>query len=263
MTVDLDRARACAEAAVRAAADVLAPRLGRPGAIRQKPTGPVTESDLLAEGALVEVIRAHFPDHAILSEELGAVGTGAARWIADPLDGTTNFARGVPWYDVSLAFELDGRVEVGVVHAPALGSLFAAVRRRGAWLDGQPIRVSGQGSLPGSVVDVGLSREDWTDPGRLARVRRLAASGAEVRSLNACGLDLAFVAAGWLEAYWDEHVEIWDTAAGALLVAEAGGRLSERPRPGGRPGVTAVLASNGLVHAALGGLLGFAPGGAA
>jgi myo-inositol-1(or 4)-monophosphatase len=263
VTFDLDRVLRCAEEAVRAAAAVLAPRLGQPGTVRQKPAGPVTESDLLAETALVSVIRAHFPDHAILSEEMGAVGVGPARWVADPLDGTVNFARGVPWYDVSLAFEVGGRVEVGVVHAPGLGQLFSAVRGQGAWLDGRRIRVSGRAELAGGLVDVGLSREDWSDPARQARVGRLAAAGAEVRSLNACGLDLAFVAAGRLEAYWDEHVEIWDTAAGALLVAEAGGRVSEHPRPGGRAGVTAILASNGFVHGSLGELLGFGPGGTA
>jgi myo-inositol-1(or 4)-monophosphatase len=224
-----------------------------------KPTGPVTDADLRAEAALVAVVRGRFPDHALLSEEAGSLGEGPARWIADPLDGTANFLRGVPWYDVSLAFELDGRVEVGVVRAPALGLSFSAVRGRGAWLDGRPMRASERGTLAGSVVDLGFGRADWADPDRLARVARLAADGAEVRSHNACGIDLAFVAAGWLEAYWDELVEVWDTAAGALLVTEAGGRVTERARADVRPGVTAILASNAPLHAELARRLGFCP----
>jgi myo-inositol-1(or 4)-monophosphatase len=256
--VDLQAVLRCAEEAVRAAGAELAPRLGRPGAVRMKPTGPVTEADLRAEAALVEVIRGRFPGHALLSEEAGAIGAGPARWIADPLDGTANFSRGVPWYDVSLAFELEGRVEVGVVHAPALGLVFSAVRGQGAWLDGRPLRPSDRPALAGSVVDVGFGRADWTDPDRLARIARLAADGADVRSLNACGIDLAFVAAGRLEAYWDELVEIWDTAAGALLVTEAGGRVVARPRPDARPGASAVLASSAALHGRLAELLGFA-----
>jgi len=257
VTVDLDAVLRCAGEAVRAAGAELAPRLGRPGTVRMKPTGPVTDADLRAEAALVEVIRGHFPGHALLSEEAGAMGESSARWIADPLDGTANFARGVPWYDVSLAFELEGRVEVGVVHAPSLGQVFSAVRGLGAWLDGRPIRASDRPTLAGSLVDVGFSRVDWADPDRLARVARLAEDGAEVRCLNACGLDLAFVAAGWLEAYWDELVEIWDTAAGALLVAESGGRVVARPRSDARPGATAILASNAPLHGGLAALLGF------
>ena len=261
MKVDLDAVLRCASEAVRAAGAVLAPRLGRPGTIRTKPTGPVSEMDIRAEAAIVGVIRRAFPGHAILSEEMGAVGTALARWIADPLDGTSNFARGIPWYDVSLAFELEGRVEVGVVYAPALDLLFSAVRGHGTRLNDRSIQVSDLRTVAGSMVDVGFTREHWADPSEVAKASRLAAAGAEVRSLNACGLDLGFVAAGWLEGYWDPRVAPWDHAAGALLVAEAGGRFVNSPKPDAADAAAAILASNGHVHDALSRILEFPHGG--
>jgi len=251
MGIDLNAALQCACDAARAAGEVIASRLGDPGTVRGKPNGPVTDCDVQAEAAALAVIRRAFPDHAILSEETGSVGTGPFRWIIDPLDGTINFIRGIPWYDVSVAFEAEGRVEAGAVYAPALDLLFAGTRGGGASLNGRPMRVSDIATLPGSMVDVGFVREVWADSRMLAGASRLAAAGVEIRSLNACALDLAFVACGRLEAYWDVYTSLWDVAAGILLIEEAGGRVTLRASGAALGSGPVVLGSNGRIHGAL------------
>jgi myo-inositol-1(or 4)-monophosphatase len=251
MIPDADAVLECAKEAARAAGELLAPQLGRPGGLKMKAAGPVTDADLQAEQAIVRIIRRQFPDHAILSEEMGSEGTGPARWIIDPLDGTSNFIRGIPWYDVSVAFEMDGEVEAGAVFAPSLDLLFTATRGHGAYLQGHPIQVSSVQSLSASLIDLGLMRDEWKNPSVVARVTRLAAAGADIRNLNAAGLDLAFIAAGWLEGFWDLNVSLWDVAAGALLIAEAGGCVLLRSAARGPNGRMTVLASNAGIHAEL------------
>lgn len=190
----------------------------------------MTDCDFRAEEATLDVIQRAFPDHGILSEERGAVSSvsGFPRWVVDPLDGTSNFIRGVPWYAISVAFETRTGTEVGVVYAPALGLLFSAIKGRGARLNGRAVHASATRTLRGSLIDGGLPREGWADSTVLSGFSRLSAAGADLRSLNACALDLAFVACGRLEAYWDEFVSPWDMAAGGLLVREAGGRINDR-----------------------------------
>lgn len=256
MGIDLNAVLQCASDAARAAGQVIAPRLGNPATIRGKAHGPVTDCDVQAEAAAISVIRGAFPDHAILSEEAGQVGTSPYRWIIDPLDGTVNFIRGIPWYDVSVAFEAEGSVEAGAVYAPALDMLFAGRRGKGASLNGRPMRVSDMAVLAGSMVDVGFGREDWSDSSMLAGASRLAASGAEIRSLNACALDLAFVASGQLEGYWDAHTSLWDVSAGILLIEEAGGRVTVRERGDALGSGLMVLGSNRHLHDALCQVLG-------
>jgi len=247
MSIDLDAVLRCACEAARTAGEVVAPRLGRPGIIKDKASGPVTDCDIQAEDSALAVIHRAFPGHGILSEEKGSAGSGPVRWVIDPLDGTINFIRGIPWYAVSVAFEVGGRVEVGVVYAPSLAFLFTAVRGQGAHLNGRAIQVSNVRTLAGSLVDIGFRQEDWTDSGKVACISRLAATGAVIRSLNACALDLAFVAAGWLEGYWDVHTAPWDVAAGALLVAEAGGRVAMRAKATAKDSAAVLLASNAHV----------------
>ena len=255
MTIDLDAVLKCAGDAARAAGDILKPQLGRVGGLRMKPTGPVTDADLQAEREIVATIRDAFPDHAILSEEMGSSGAGSARWVIDPLDGTANFIHCIPWYDVSVAFEIDGRIDAGVVFAPSLDLLFTAARGRGASLNGIPLQTSDKRSLSGGLIDFGFALVDWKDPAVLGHVTRLAQMGTEIRSLNACGLDLAFIAAGWLEGYWDLHVSLWDMAAGGLLVTEAGGRVLSRQTAGHEQNLT-ILASNAHLFDILCELLG-------
>jgi myo-inositol-1(or 4)-monophosphatase len=248
---DLGAVLRCARDAALAAGRLLAARLGHPGRVTIKPAGPVTESDTRAERIILSVIRRTFPDHAVLAEEAGPVGAGQCRWIIDPLDGTTNFMRGIPWYDVSIAFEYQGRVEVGVVYAPSLDLLFAGARGQGARLNGRRIRPSARRRLAGSLMDAGLSRGDWADDHLLTRLARVAEGGAQLRSLNACGLDLAYVAVGWLDAYWDAHASPWDIAAGALLVREAGGRVTTWSHSENPDGPATVLASVAGLHTRL------------
>lgn len=248
VTVDLDAVLRCACEAAQAAGRVLAPRLGRVGRVKEKTSGPVTDCDIEAEEAALAVIRRTFPGHASLSEEEGSRGGGPFRWIVDPLDGTTNFVHGVPWYDVSIAFESQGIVDVGVVSAPTLGLLFTGVRGRGAHLNGHRIQVSQARILAGSFIDVGFRRDDWVDPTTMSRLSHLARAGTDIRSLNACALDLAFVAAGWLDGYWDMYTSVWDVAAGTLLVAEAGGRVTLQPHPDAKNGGSVIVASNPHIH---------------
>lgn len=238
----------CAARAALAAGEILRPRLGKAGGIREKSSGgPVTDCDLRAEEATLTVIERAFPNHAILSEERGVVRAGFPRWVVDPLDGTSNFIRGVPWYAVSVAFETESGTEVGVVYAPALGLLFSAIKGRGARLNGRTVRASNTRTLRGSLIDVGLPREGWADSTILSGFSRLSAAGADLRSLNACALDLAFVACGRLEAYWDEFVSPWDMAAGRLLVREAKGRITTEPASTKHEGHR-LLASNAALH---------------
>jgi myo-inositol-1(or 4)-monophosphatase len=238
----------CAARAALAAGEILGPRLGKAGRTREKSSGgPVTDCDLRAEEATLDVIQRAFPSHAILSEERGVVRSGFPRWVVDPLDGTSNFIRGVPWYAISVAFETGAGTEVGVVYAPALGLLFSAIKGRGAHLNGRAVHASNKRTLRGSLMDVGLPREGWANSTVLGGFSRLSAAGADLRSLNACALDLAFVACGRLEAYWDEFVSPWDMAAGGLLVREAEGLItteSARTKYEGQR----LLASNAPLH---------------
>jgi myo-inositol-1(or 4)-monophosphatase len=208
-----------------------------------------TEVDTAAETVILDLIRARFPDHAILSEEAGGQGIGDGyTWVVDPLDGTTNYARRFPIFSVSIGL-LQGREPlIGVIHDPLRDQMFVAERGSGAELDGAPIRVSRVARLDHAVVSLDWGHSD-EDRGRtLGALNRVAPRCGTVRALGSAALALAFVAAGWLEAYFNHMMKPWDAAAGMLLVAEAGGRcttLEGTPYRVDRPG---CLASNGLVH---------------
>lgn len=190
---------------------------------------PVTEADLAAERLIVERLRAQFPDDAIFAEEeTRDSDLGGRVWYVDPLDGTVNFSQSLPFYAVSLAL-YDGAVPlVGVVHAPKLGETFTAARGLGAKLDGEPLRVSEKSTLIESVLATGFAygRETLADD----NVGHFADFVLRVRGMRRAGsaaLDLAYVAAGRLDGYWEPHLNPFDVAAGALLVQEAGGVLSD------------------------------------
>ena len=208
----------------------------------------VTEYDRLAEAAIVDLLRARFPDHAILAEEGGArPGDERFRWVVDPLDGTVNFAHGLPLFAVSVALEVGGETALGVVLAPMLGWEFVATRDGGATLNGQPIHPSRLALLSRALLATGFPYDRRTSPVNnfdhfLAFQRR--AGG--VRRLGAASLDLCFVACGWLDGYWELKLSPWDVAAGELMVREAGGRTSDFL--GGLPRPDSIVASNGLIH---------------
>jgi myo-inositol-1(or 4)-monophosphatase len=190
----------------------------------------VTQVDRAAEAAVVDVIRQAHPDHAILAEESGSsAGTKTEhRWIIDPLDGTTNFIHGFPQYCVSIAVERRGVVEHGVVYDPGKNALFTASRGSGAFLDDRRIRVTRCASLKEALVGTGFP---FKELGRLdlycRQLKGMMAGCSGVRRAGAAALDLAYVAAGRLDAFWEMGLAPWDMAAGALMIQEAGGLVGD------------------------------------
>lgn len=211
----------------------------------------VTETDLASEALIRKRLAARFPGHAVLAEEGGATGAGdaPARWIVDPLDGTTNFAHGHPFFSVAIALEAGGALQVGVVHAPALGLTWSGRRGGGASRSGAPARVSRTGALASALVASGFPYDRRTNPDNNA------AEWAEVlrhaQGMRRCGvasIDLALVADGTYDAYWEKRLHPWDVAAGALLVTEAGGRVESLEGEPVPPWHATTVATNGLVH---------------
>jgi len=192
----------------------------------------VTDVDISAEKEIIYHLQKAYPEHAILGEETGLTGSEQAeyRWLIDPLDGTTNFIRGIPHYAVSIACLYRGKAEHAVIVDPVRGEEFTASRGRGAQLNGRRIRVSGLNSLEGALLGTGIPFKDHCDErlGPYARtIEVLAAQCAGIRRAGAACLDLAYVAAGRLDAFWEIGLAPWDIAAGALLVREAGGLVAD------------------------------------
>ena len=198
----------------------------------------VTQVDKAAETAVIDIIRQAYPDHAILGEESGALegrpgGRNAAskdeyRWIIDPLDGTTNYIHGFPQYAVSIGLQHRGVIEHGVIYDPAKNELFTASRGRGAFLDDRRIRVTKCASLKDALVGTGfpfkeLPRLDFY----CKQLKEVMTTASGVRRTGSAALDLAYVAAGRLDGFWELGLSPWDMAAGALLVQEAGGLVGD------------------------------------
>ncbi len=245
------------EAALDAAGAVLMCHYGAVDRIDEKGAiDLVTQADRESEAAVKALIRAHFPDHAIVAEESGAEGEGRFRWVIDPLDGTTNFAHSFPVFAVSIALECDGRAVAAGVENPFSRERFLAFEGQGATLNGRRIRPSGQGDLGRSLVASGFpyDRRERADH-YLAYWKAFLDRCHGVLRLGSAALDLCSVACGRLDAFFEERLQPWDTAAGALIVAEAGGRVSAYDAGPFAPGGPNVLASNGLVHDACVGLL--------
>ena len=185
----------------------------------------VTEIDLAAERDIVETIRKHYPDHAILAEEGGQSGDSEFVWIIDPLDGTTNFLHGYPQFAVSIGVQRRGRMEHGVVYDPLRQELFTTSRGEGAQLDGRKIRVSSHIGLEGALIGTGFpyrTNLHWID-NYMAMMKTVMQQTAGIRRPGSAALDLAYVAAGRLDGFWEFGLSPWDTAAGTLLITEAGG----------------------------------------
>jgi len=216
-----------AEAVARDAGQLARRYLDDPGALNVAFKGPqdvVTAADGAVERMIVAALRAHFPDDAFLGEEGG--GTAGDRcWVIDPIDGTANFARGLPHWCVSIAFVAGGRTEVGVICDPNGDLLYSARRGAGASRNTAPIRVSSTGDLARATVDIGFSRR--TGIPDFARIMtRLLERGANVTQSQSAALGLARVADGRLDGYAERHLYAWDALAGLLLVEEAGGRVN-------------------------------------
>jgi myo-inositol-1(or 4)-monophosphatase len=236
--------------AARLAGEVLMKQIGEPLEIREKGRRAdlVTLADGASERAVVERLRADFPQAAFLGEEGGLqTGTSRERWIIDPLDGTTNYAHGYPIFCVSIAFERDGEVLAAVVHAPAMHETFVAERGSGATLNDRAIKVSAIERLSASLVCTGFQ------PARYERNMRYFDAASQmtqgVRRDGSAALNLAYVASGRFDVFWEFDLHQWDTAAGALLVREAGGRVTTIEGNDWTLESESVLASNGrAVH---------------
>jgi myo-inositol-1(or 4)-monophosphatase len=214
----------------------------------------VTAADRASEELIAVILRERTPGAAILGEESGAsAGSSGERWIVDPLDGTTNFAHAYPLYCVSIGYERDGELVAGVIYAPALGELYAAERGSGATLNGTSIAVSSPARVGDALVCTGFKPAYYERNGKyFARLSNVAQG---VRRDGAAALDLAFVAAGRFDAFWEFDLSPWDVAAGAVIVREAGGRISAIDGTRFAVDGGSTLASNGLVHDEMIGIL--------
>jgi len=212
----------------------------------------VTEVDRAAEREIIATIRRHYPQHAFLAEESGRSGTHETLWIVDPLDGTTNFLHGFPVFAVSIACQIAGRLEHAVIYDPMRQELFTASRGAGAHLDNHRIRVSKARGIDGALIATGFPYRANTRylDAYLAMLRAVTERAAGVRRPGAAALDLAYVAAGRVDAFWEIGLSAWDTAAGTLLIQEAGGRTGTlsgaQYTQGGH-----IVAGNPKVYAAL------------
>jgi myo-inositol-1(or 4)-monophosphatase len=217
----------------------------------------VSQVDHAAEAAIIEVIRDHYPEHAILAEESGASGEHEYQWIIDPLDGTTNYLHGFPQFSVSIGVTRNGELEHGVVYDPLRQEIFTASRGQGAQLDGRRIRVSKRTSLQQSLVATGFPyRANLVHIDRYMNMLRavmLEATG--VRRPGSAALDLCYVAAGRVDAFFELGLSKWDIAAGALIIREAGGRISDFRGGDGYLDSGNVVAGNPKTYAALSKLL--------
>ena len=211
---------------------------------------PVTPFDHAAEDAIRSLLAAERPNDAILGEEGGGGGWDTGRvWIVDPLDGTVNFVHGIPQVAVSVALWEDGQPVVGVVHDAIHGEAFTAVAGRGAKVDGSTIEVSKEDDLGQGLVATGFPYDRRLRAVELAEVLgRVLAEVQGIRRIGSAALDLCWVAAGRYEAYWEYRLQPWDTAAGQLIVEEAGGRVTDLAGERYRPDAPAIIASNAKVH---------------
>jgi len=215
-------------AAAKAGAEVLRQRAGLPRDIHYKGRiDLVTDADKASEEAVLQVLRDRVPSARILAEESGASGTGEVRFIVDPLDGTTNYAHGLPLYCCTVGVEVRGVLTAGCTVDPTRGEVFFAERGKGATLNGKPLRVSDVTLLDHALVCTGFPYGDREKlPQMVAAFGRLTESARGSRRLGSAALDLAYVAAGRLDGFWEIGLKPWDVAAGVLLVEEAGGRVS-------------------------------------
>jgi len=245
---------AVAVEAARAAGRIQRERFGTPFAVRHKgAVDLVTEVDLACEEAIREALAQLAPGTAVLGEEGGTRGAdaGADRWIVDPLDGTTNYAHGYPIFCVSIAWEEGRAVRLGAIYDPLRDELFTAEQGRGARLNDLPIRTSTTCALGDALLATGFPYDRDTNARNYDEFRELTQRTQGVRRGGAAALDLAYVACGRLDGFWEPGLQPWDLAAGCLLVAEAGGAVTGYGGGPFTPYDRDVVASNGPLHRAL------------
>ena len=217
----------------------------------------VSKVDHLAEEAIIEVIHEYYPEHSILAEESGERGSHEYQWIIDPLDGTTNYLHGFPVFAVSIAVTRNGQLEHGVVYDPLRQEVYTASRGQGAQLDGRRIRVSKRAQMKQCLIATGFpyrmnksSIDDY-----LGMLKAVIQETAGVRRPGSAALDLCYVAAGRVDGFWEIGLNVWDVAAGALMIREAGGRISDYRGTDKYLETGDVVAGNPKIYAALSKLL--------
>lgn len=250
----LTKVRRLGRQAAYAAGAVLVRNFAQPQQIMLKGRhDPVTETDLESQRLIIDHIHQIFPEHRILAEEKGVPLAGPAgsdgRWIIDPLDGTVNYAHGFPMFAVSIAFEWQGEVVYGIIYDPLREECFEAVRGEGAWLNDHPIRVSETADLDQALLATGFP---YNVVERLeeimTRFQRVLSLAEGVRRPGAATLDLCYLAAGRLDGFWEQGLKPWDTAAGVLIVTEAGGKVTNFHGQPFALSDDSIAASNGRLH---------------
>ena len=213
----------------------------------------VTEADHASEKAIIETIHSHFSDHSILCEEGGVMdNSGNFKWIIDPIDGTINFANNIPICCVSIGVEKDGEMIAGIVFNPFMNELFVAEKGKGATLNGKKISVSQQHKVEKSCLVTGFPYTYLDQPnGPLQVFERLIRKGIPVRRLGSAAIDLCWVAAGRFDGFYEHHLQPWDSAAGYLMVLEAGGKVTDFQGASFSPYQPKIVATNSHIHAEL------------
>ncbi|MGE0197600.1 MAG: inositol monophosphatase family protein [Simkaniaceae bacterium] len=237
------------------AGDLLRRGFGRPMQFETKEGrhNLVTEWDQKAEKVIIELIKTHFPGHGFVAEESGASGTQqeGIQWIIDPLDGTVNFAHKIPIFSISIAASFQSEILAGVVYNPMINELFVAEKGNGAYLNGERLKVTETAVLDSAIVATGFPYNVHENPlCCLDHFNTFAKMGIPLRRMGSAALDLAYVAAGRFDSFWEVSLRPWDYAAGKLLIEEAGGQFTDfKGHPFSSLQEGAIVASNGILHA--------------
>jgi myo-inositol-1(or 4)-monophosphatase len=248
---DLEEYLRTAEHLAREAGELLMSRFGRRQQIEYKGAiDLVTDADRASEDLLVDRLKAAYPDHSIMTEEGNSLRTSSSlTWVIDPLDGTTNFTHGFPFFCVSIALASSGRPMVGAVYHPSLNEMFTVIRGGGARVNGTPLTVSGRPAMTESLLATGFPYD--IREGKETNLEYFAAFAVRARAIRRAGaaaLDLCYVAAGRFDGFWELKLHPWDIAAGSLMVEEAGGRTTDFSGGPYTIDTTHMVASNGLIH---------------
>jgi len=249
--MDFEPYKQVAITAAEKGARILHMRFGNISQIRKKAAQEiVTEADTESEKEIITVIHSRFPEHGILSEESGLkAGASDYKWIIDPLDGTVNFAHQIPIFCISIALEFQDDMVLGIVFNPLNAELFSAIKGQGAQLNGQPIHASAISTITDSLLVTGFAYNvnEIFEP-VITRYGNCLKAAQGMRRLGSAALDLCYVACGRFEGYWEQNLKPWDTAAGALIAAEAGGQVTTFSNQPYTPDQKEILATNGLIH---------------
>lgn len=240
-----------AREAAASAGNVLKKMLGTAGLVAKKgDIDLVTEADIESERIILDIIQRDFPNDDILSEEAGTLQKSSERiWIVDPLDGTTNFAHGFPFFAVSIALQIENWVKLGIVFNPCMDEYFEAVEGMGSYLNKKPLHVSCTSRLNESLLGTGFPYDIHKKNKRVMELfSRMASSAQGIRRPGSAAIDLCYVAAGRMDGFWEQDLKPWDTAAGAIIVREAGGVITTFDGKPYSPFLKTIVAANPSIH---------------